>query len=212
MVLTLPALNEMPGEESRKRELIDGFINMAVDEIVFSYDWDFAMAVDDDTTVASHALYTLEGANTDCRQIFSIRYGSGTNDDGYDLLEKIEPGDLDRKLHGSSVSGVTYWMPEGRVDDYPQIKLVEPCTDTDHTLRYRYWKNGVTFEVLPTGFDWLIFDGIRFHMGLIPYELWTQRLTKMINQYQRPTNADRQVMNDLNTTQRNRARAKKYGY
>lgn len=214
MLLALPALKDMPGEPADKRRLIDGFINMAVDEIVMAHDWDFAMGVEDETTVADQALYTLKGdsVHEDCRQIFSIRYGSGTNDDGYNLLEKIEPGDLDRKLHATSVSGVTYWMPEGRVNDFPQIKLVEPEDDADHTMRYRYWRRGITFEMLPEGFDWLVFDGVKFYLSLIPWDLWTERKRQMINSYKRPGNEDRVVMNDINTVQRNRHRAEKYGY
>lgn len=214
MALLLPAMKDAPGDDGDKQVLLDNFLDMAVDDVVMCHDWDFVMGVEDETTVADQALYVLKGdaAMLDCRQIFSIRYGSGTTDDEFDLLERIEPGDLDRKLSGTAVSGVTYWMPEGRVDDYPQVKLVEACDDADHTLRYRYWRKGITYEMLPEGFGGVVFDGLKFQLGLLSDAQWDARKGQMIAQYRRPGNEDRVVMNDLDTVSRNRARAAKYGY
>ena len=92
IIEAMPDIRIIDMVAANKRKAIQQLVPVALDEVVVSYDWDFATDVADKDTVADQAEYTLEGNDDDCRDIINVRYG--TTSDGFVLLDKKRPVDM----------------------------------------------------------------------------------------------------------------------
>lgn len=191
---------------------VSNYIEMAVDRVVLAYEWDFAMAVADTSIVANQSDYTL--ANN-CRQVFNVRYGSGTADDGYDLLRKLTSASVDRYLSERDVIGVGAWVVRPRAGGgNVVIRIIDTPTDSTKTLRYRFWKKGLTYDSLPAdcGFEALVQAGVI--ESLLPGvgNIFNDVLRDTINSYQPSGGEDDPMVLDPYTRQRNNQRNRLFGF
>lgn len=196
--------------------VVETFLGPAVDRVILSHEWDFALSVADQAIVAGQSDYVLRGNSSDCRQVFNVRYGSGVPDEGYALLDKRTTTSIDAYLDGRTVSGVWGWVQVARTGKYPTIRIIDTPSDTTKQLRYRYWVNNLTYESLPDGcnFDFLVMDAVLEE--LVPELKMTgrfmERLAEVIRNYQPPAGEDDPAVIDPYTRFRNNERNKRYGY
>lgn len=210
IIETNPAVQQIQLDAAEKRQAIEKLVPVAVDELVIRYDWDFATDTADETIVADQSDYTLRGNNNDCRDIINIRYGTSTS---LELLDKKRPVDADEFLSGRSVSGVGFWVPNGRsADGFPKISVHATPSTSGKILRYRYRRNDVTINRLPDNFLWVLLSGILKHLIPAYSAVYEHDLKVMIDRYEMPGGEDMPVQIDPVLVDRNNERAKLYGY
>lgn len=149
-------------EQGLTRQQSDAIVNSVlddvVDDIVMSNPWDFAVDVATLTVTAGTAAYTLDGNDSDCRDIVDLRYGS-TNK----KLREYDFSELDRRLsdvNTSSLTSVYGFVQYGRsTDDFPKITIYNTPTEST-TGQYRYHKKGVGIAALPGYFAACVTCGV----------------------------------------------------
>ncbi len=200
-------------EVAEKNALIASFIDILVPKIAMVHDWDFVMRVADETTVADQSDYTLRGVKDDCRNIYNIRIGTGTPDDGYDLMDKRGLANIDESLSGRDASGVGIWVPNGRKSGFPRVRIIDTPADATKTLRYRYWRKDVTFEEFP-GEDFALayLLGVKFLFFPVFEGAFRAELTDIINRYQPSGGEDDPALLDPLVRALNNRRAGKFKY
>ena len=213
MIVNTPEMRSIEMTAGDKNQLVRDYIDLVVDKIVMSHDWDFALGQSDESIVAGQRDYVLGGENQDARNIFNIRYGSGTDDDGYNLLNKRKPADVDEWLNNRTTTGVHTWVPLQREGDLPKIRILDTPTDDTKVLRYRYWLSEVSFDVLPEGvFDSVVFAGVRELISPGLTGLFDRELKKAINKYQGHGGEDDPAKIDPQTVLLNNRRRYMQGY
>jgi hypothetical protein len=195
---------------------VRSFLEAAVDRVVLAREWDFALSVDDEAIVANQSDYVLRGSTNDCRQVYNIRYGSGTADEGYVLLDKRTKPSIDAYLDSRLVSGVFAWVPMERSGKFPKIRIIDTPTDTAKQLRYRYWVNNLTYDALPDGcgFDLLVMDAVIEE--LVPemrqLRIFEQRLRDVVAAYEPSAGEDDPMVLEPYVRARNNQRNTLHGY
>ena len=211
IVEAMPDIRIIKMVAANKRKAIQQLVPVALDEVVVSYDWDFATDVADESTVADQAEYTLKGNDTDCRDIINLRYG--TTSDGFVLLDKMRPVDVDAFVSGRTVSGVGAWAPFGRASGgFPKVKILTAPSGSTNVLRYRYRRNDVTINEFPENFKFVLIAAVV--KRLIPaFDAVYQRdLETMIDHYSMSGGEDLPASLDPVLIARNNERAGMYGY
>ena len=157
IVAALPEAKDIGGKNFWNG-VVPKFVPLIIDEIVGSYDFDFAVnEYSDVTTVANQANYELEGESKDLRDIINIRIG-----DSNAVLAKLRPLDADDLLDTNDVAGgVGAWYQFGLSGaGFPVITLVRTPTVGGDALKVRYRKNNIPIEDLPDEFGFLIVSGV----------------------------------------------------
>lgn len=152
-------------------------LDSAVKEIALAHDWTFAYDLATTTSVADQADYTLEGNNSDCRDIVNIRWG-----DNEAVLEELNFLQDDRRTEGTEGSGVYGYILFKREDNFPVV-TIRGTPDSVETFIYRYRKKDITLAELPNSFDIAVVDQImkRWDRG---WELAAETsLNKLIARY-----------------------------
>ena len=213
MLVGLPEIYGIPNMPPEHKEKLCGhFLDVVVKEVCTSYEWDFTLDVADEPTVANQSDYKLKGNNNDCWRIDSVRIGTGTKDEGYDLLDRKYPDVSDAWLTGRNISSVGYWVPQGFAQNYPIIRLIDTPVDATKTLRYRYWSKSKTFENYPSGFAMLFITGVKYMFGIVSENLFRKAIRIKANNYERTGGADDPVGIEPRVISRNNQRANMYGY
>ncbi|MEW6110626.1 MAG: hypothetical protein AB1664_00725 [Thermodesulfobacteriota bacterium] len=195
---------------------VRGLIASAIDRVVMAYEWDFALSSKDEAIVSGQSDYILRGNANDCRHVFNVRYGSGTADEGYVLLDKRTKTSIDAYLDNRTVYGVFAWTVIGRSGKFPQIRIIDTPTDTSKVLRYRYWVNNLNYQALPDGcnFDLLVMDAVLEELIPELKELgrFERRLREVKLAYEPPGGEDDPMVLDPYTRLRNNQRNMRHGY
>jgi len=200
---------EMPADE--KKKAINGYLPIAVAEVsVASEDFDFAISEADFSggSVADQANYVLRGEGArDCREIINIRYG-----DDYGLLDKMRQVDVDEWLTNRTHTSTTIWVPHGRIDNYPRIKLVAAPDSSGENIRYRYFKKNIMINDFPDTFIYVIISGVVKRLIPAYVAVFNDDLATMINNYTTTGGADNPAKRDPEVTRRNNSRYGKNGW
>ena len=198
-------------EPAKKHKVIQQLVPVALDEVVVSYDWDFATDVADDSTVANQAEYTLKGNGENCRDIINLRYG--TTSDGFVLLDKKRPVDMDDFVSGRTLTGVGWWIPFGRSSSgFPKVKVFNAPSGSTNVLRYRYRRKDVSINEFPDNFKFVLIAAVV--KRLIPaFEIVFRRdLETMIDRYSMSGGEDQPSPLDPVLIARNNERSRMFGY
>lgn len=179
IIAALPQAREI-GDASYWSNVVPKVVDHVVDDIVTSWDFDFAIGeYSDDSTVSGTAAYVLRGANNDLRDIVSIRLGSSKK-----ILDRYRPQDMDALLNANQEpTGVFGWYLSNRHGDgFPEVTLVNTPT-TAEALYVRYRKNGLTLADIPDEFGHVVVRGVLGWMqpGLIG--LYRDALRVMVERY-----------------------------
>lgn len=196
---------ELPSKE--KRQIIEDYIEVALNEIVTSYEWDFVTDEASTVTVKDQAEYTLEGNNSDCRDVLNVRYNTNL-----DLLLKRSAIDMDEFLHLRTHSTTNMWYPSGRDDGFPQITIVATPGAAGKTIKYRYRRSNVQLSEFPNEFSYVLVSGIA--KRLIPdfTPIFSQDLKKMIDHYSGVGGESTPARLDPTAIRRNNERSKLFRY
>lgn len=211
IVEAMPDIRIIKMVAANKRKAIQQLVPVALDEVVVSYDWDFATDVADEDTVADQAEYTLRGNDTDCRDIINLRYG--TTSDGFVLLDKKRPVDMDDFISNRTLTGVGWWIPFGRASGgFPKVKVFNAPSGSTNVLRYRYRKNNVSVNQFPENFKFVLIGAIV--KRLIPAfdVVYQGDLKTMIDHYSMAGGEDMPAPLDPVQVARNNERSRMYGY
>jgi len=211
IVEAMPDIRVIDMVPANKRKAIQQLVPVALDEVVVSYDWDFATDVADETTVANQAEYTLKGNGNNCRDIINLRYG--TTSDGFVLLDKMRPVDVDAFVSGRTVTGVGAWTPHGRSSaGFPKVKILNAPSGSTNILRYRYRRKNVNISEFPENFKFVLIGAIV--KRLIPaFDVVYQRdLETMIDHYAMSGGEDMPAALDPVLIARNNERSRLFGW
>ncbi len=210
VLLSLPEVREIELNQSDKEELCQSYLDIVMEKVTTSHEWDFALDVNDMDIVIGQSNYTLVGRDNDCWKIHSLRTGSGTSDVGYNLLEKLEPEQSDKWLDGRSGVGVQYWYPDGFIQKRPVAHIVDTPTDVVDNIRYRYWRTNISFNSFPDGFDLLFLIGVKYLLGTKSEKEFLRAIRSAINDYNRSGGDSDPVGGDPRVIARNNERARLY--
>lgn len=160
MILNDPIVFAIDGMDADiKAKQVDRYLDLVISEASLDYPYDFAMDTADKTTVADQEEYECKGNTNDCRQVYNVRYSTDGVD--WELLTKKRPEDMDSYITDyGSPSDVSYWVPTDRSSKFPTIRIVDAPENADETLRYRYWRNNITFDQWPADFLFVLYDGV----------------------------------------------------
>ncbi len=212
--------------EPQKPAVISSTIDLVVTKIVLANDWDFATDVADEPVQANVSDYTLRGNDQDALAIFNVRYGTGTADSGYQMVDKRKAAFLDDYMSRRSPDAAKFWVVRRRQEGFPSIRIVGVPTAAGANLRYRYWVKGLQFSDLPEDiFDdlalaWVkekIVGRVAFVEGLVQIvqdykEQRKEALREVIERYQAPGGEIDPIRIDPERVLRNNRRAHKFGY
>lgn len=192
-------------DAGQKRDAVAALFSVALAEVTTAYDWDFAVDEGTTSTVADQADYTLEGNNSDCRDIINVKIGT-------DLLTKMRKVAWDEYIYHRSHTGVTIWIPAERVDGFPTITIIAAPSSADDTITYRYRKTAVGLSSMPDDFAGLIISALT--KRLIPdYEqVYRIDLRNTIKRYSFGGGESDRIKQDPRTVVRNNRRANLMGY
>jgi len=188
-VMVLPEVKRMtlPVEQGGLGVTIDDLedklglmIPSAVDEVAGAYEWDFAISETSTTSVADTAMYTLTGADNDCLNISSIRYGSDQS-----LLQKKTMVAMDKLLERRTISSILYWMPNGVSDGAPVVKLFATPSTSGETILYRYWRKRVDLSEFPPVCDYVLQMALAKRIISAYNAIYEVALTSAIGMYER---------------------------
>ena len=202
---------------TNKQEYVGNLVDGVADRVIMSYPWDFATDVADLSITADQMDYVMKGKGTtnNCRTIYSIKYGTGTDDSGYAPLEKQIPSEMDKILSVMSVSDVKYWVPKRRQGDFPTVRIIATPTDAAKILRYVYWLKNIGIANIPDGcgFDVLMLAGVRAELmqpnvpGLNMGIEFMRRLKETISNYVRSGGGSMRMGMDPQVVKKNLARS-----
>ena len=214
LLMAQPEFKAKDFPESEKADIANIYIDMVVNRMAIDNEWSFAVDRADETIVANQANYTLKGNSNNCRSVLNIRYGVSTaDDDGFRLLIKKNPIDMDDFLTDRTTSGVYYWIPDGRKNDFPVIRLVEPSADTTYVLRYRFVKKNIDFDQLPQGFEMAVLAGCRKLLVEVPdSRLFRDEIGSLIDNFEPSGGESRPVLLDSLQVAQNNELARHYGW
>lgn len=211
IVEAMPGIRIIEMVAANKRRAIQQLVPVALDEVVVSYDWDFATNVADEDTVANQAEYTLRGNNNDCRDIINLRYG--TTSDGFVLLDKKRPVDMDDFVSNRTLTGIGWWIPFGRASGgFPKVKVFNAPSGSTNVLRYRYRRKDVSISEFPDNFKFVLIGAIV--KRLIPAfdVVYRRDLETMIDHYSMAGGEDMPARLDPVVVARNNEIARMHGY
>jgi len=217
LALAAPEIRALDIAVDEKREMANDYLDIAVDVLTLAHSWDFVMGVNDHTdgTVADQAEYTLIGADNDCRAIYNVRVAdntSDTDDEDLRLLDKKLPAEIDDYLQRYTMTKTAIWVPTGTSSGSPQVTLYKTPSESGRCLRYRYWKNGVTFEDFPDDFAGLFDTAIRARFTPAMRQVLESQLTDQINSHNRSGGGAKSVLVNPYVARRNLRRAGWFGY
>lgn len=228
LILALPeirAIGAIP--EAQKPAIISSTIDLVTTKIVLAHDWDFAMDVADEPVQANVSDYVLRGNDQDALAIFNIRYGTGTSDTGYALVDKRKVAFVDDYLGRRSPGEAMFWTVLRRDNGFPSVRILgTPTTTSGYYFRYRYWIKGLQFDDLPEDvFDDLAICWVkeklvgRYIVGTGNVQIVQdakadrkEALAEAINRYQAPGGEIDPIRIDPQTVTRNNRRARRFGY
>lgn len=179
-VLLLPRIQQIQVDSQTKKDVIDEWLQSTIDEIAAAYEWDFVL---DETTfsggtVKDQAQYTLKGTASNAMEIITIKYGSDEN-----VLKKMHPIDIDAFLHKRSHSSTDFWVPDGRVNSFPRVKLVAAPSEAGKQIKYRYRRNNIALSDLPNNFSRVVAMGVARNLDENLNGLYQDALEFMIDNY-----------------------------
>ena len=205
VLLSLPEVRAEVGLSRREKEdLCQNYLDIVMEKVTTSHDWDFAIESTDMDLVVGQSNYTFTGLDNDCWKIHSVRIGSGTSDVGYDMLIKLEPDQSDKWLDGRTITGIKFWYPDGFIQKRPVAHIVSTPTVITNNLRYRYWRTEIGFNSFPDGFEMLFLVGVKYLLGKKSEMEFMRAIRGMVNDYHRsggdsdPVGGDPRVIRDNN--------------
>ena len=175
-----PVTGKVVVSQQTKKDVIDEWLQPTIDEIAAAYSWDFVL---DETThsggtVKDEPQYTLKGTASNAMEIVTIKYGSDEN-----VLKKMHPIDMDAFLHKRSHSSTDFWVPDGRVNTFPRVRLVATPGEASTQIKYRYRRNNITLSDLPNNFGRVVAMGIARNLDENLDGLYQDALEFMIDNY-----------------------------
>jgi len=205
----LPRIQQIQVDSQTKKDVIDEWLQPTVDEIAAAYEWDFVL---DETTlsggtVADQSQYTLKGTNSNSMEIITIKYGSDEN-----VLKKMHPIDMDWFLHNRSHSSTDFWVPEGRVNSFPRVRLVATPGEASTQIKYRYRRNNIILDDLPGNFSRVVAMGVARNLDENLNGLYEDALEFMIDNYTATQVNERVVHLDSMLIAQNNWRSRKMGW
>lgn len=176
-------------DEAQKLSWAKLQIDMAATRIVRSFDWDFALHVEDKSIVANVSDYVFKGATgIKCGHIKSIRIGeSGGGDTAFKLLRKYTAVSVDSYLENHSVTIPAMWYLIIRKENYPQVRIINTPDSTydGYVLRYRYWIAGLDYNNLDSDiFGEVIELYVRMKFNPVLLPLFKESIGFAISKYQ----------------------------
>lgn len=185
------------------------FAEEAINEVVQANDWDFACneTTHSGGTTDGEGQYTLEGANTDAQSIIWIKYSSDE-----DLLTKMTPNQLARFLHNRTHSITNIWVPDGRVNGFPRVKLVATPGEDSVQIKYRYKMKSVTLTEYPDEYDYVITSGVLKRLLPVYSSIFENDLARMISTYESASGDESPAILDPHLIDSNNRRHTLYGY
>ena len=192
-----------------KKDVIDEWLQPTIDEISAAWEWDFVL---DETTfpggtTTGTAQYVLKGANTNALEIITIKLGSDEN-----VLKKFHPLDLDEFLHGRSHSSTNIWIPDGRVNSFPRVRIVATPSESSTQIKYRYRKNNISLAEFPDNFSRVVAMGVARNLDENLEGLYQKALDFMIDNYRATQVHERTAQLDPMIVVRNNRRARLIGW
>jgi len=205
----LPRIQQIQVDPQTKKDVIDEWLQPTVDEIAAAYEWDFVL---NETTlsggsVAAQAQYTLPGDSTDALEIVTIKYGSDEN-----ILKKMHPIDIDEFLHKRSHSSTDFWVPEGRVNNFPRVRLVAAPAESSTQIKYRYRRKNIALSNLPDNFSRVVAMGVARNLDENLNGLYEDALDFMIDNYTATQSNERVVHLDPMLVMKNNWRSRSMGW
>ena len=175
-----PVTGKVVVSQQTKKDVIDEWRQPTIDQIAAAYEWDFVL---DETTfsggtTSGTSQYTLKGTASNAMEIVTIKYGSNEN-----VLKKMHPIDIDEFLHKRSHTSTDFWVPDGRVNTFPRVKLVATPSGTSKQIKYRYRRNNITLSDLPNNFGRVVAMGIARNLDENLDGLYQDALEFMIDNY-----------------------------
>lgn len=208
LVEVLPVIRLLKMPTNQKRQAIESFIPIVVNEIASSHDWDFAMSLASTVTVASQSEYTLKGDHQDCREIVNVRYG-----DNLDMLIKKGLLDMDEFETDRTLSGVGWWVPSGRDGGgFPKITLHATPSAAGKTISYRYRQKEIGLGQLPTQWHYVVIDGVTSRLVPGFKKTYERGIATMRDYYDYGGNEASPAQRDPELVRLNNERAKLYGW
>lgn len=136
-------------------------LQAVVDVIATAHDFDFTVDTATESVVVNQVEYTLEGNDTDCRDVINVRFGDGGSDDP--VLDRKDYLEQDRRLgtgETESPDMSSYIVYGASEDGFPKITLNANPTDASKILTYRYRKSKITISNIPDEFKMVTIDGL----------------------------------------------------
>jgi len=177
-------------------------------EVGGAHEWDFAMKETSTTTTADTSTYTLKGDDNNAYQIASVRYGTAKM-----LLTKKTKSVMDDLETRYTISDVAFWVPAGKEDRFPKVRIVATPSETGTLITYDFWRNDIQLNDFTSDFDWFLTISLaRRLLPDISLGLYTAALVDTIKRYDKG-GADTDIAKMApHIVNQNNARSKMYGY
>ena len=205
MVLVLPAVGSIELPVDQKRAALKAFVSLAINEVVTAYDWDFAIDEATEASVADQADYTLEGNDSDCRDIINIKY------DG-ELMEKMRQVAWDEYIAGRTHSGVNTWILTAPVNGYPTITIKTTPSTSDEDITYRYRRMSVPIQDIPDTFKPVLVSALAKRVAPEYTTIYEDDLEEMINRYAYGGGESDRIKQDPRVVRKNNRRCRLMGF
>ena len=206
-VMLMPAIRGITMSDSEKRTALEAQLPSVKTKILYSYDWDFAIDEKSTVTVADQAAYVLKGNANDCRDIINIRYGSSAI-----LIDRMRQVDFDEWYTYRTLTSVAKWVPDGREEGFPRVRLYSTPSVAGEAILYRYRRTDVTISEFPDDFAFVFQSGLAMRMIPGYDKVFKDDLGDMIKMYNFGGGEDNQIKQDPSIVLRNNKRATLYGY
>ena len=208
-MLLLPRIQQIQVDAQTKTDTVENWLQPTINEIGKAWEWDFVLyeTLYTGGSVSGTAQYALEGAFSDALEIITIKYGDDEN-----VLKKMHPIDMDEYLHNRSHSSTDFWVPDGRQNGFPLVRLVATPDENGTQIKYRYRKRNISITEFPDDFMRTVALGIARNLDENLNGLYEDALEFMIDNYRATQVHERTVQLDPRLVASNNWKSSMHGY
>jgi hypothetical protein len=213
LLCSLPEIRELKNvQEGDKPAFCGRLLDISVNDVVLAHNWDFAMDSTFQALTVGTGTVRLEGKNQDCMGIYSLAWGSGTDESTYVPIDRRNPGEVTDWLSRHTPAECEIWIPQRPDELLPVVKLFATPATAGQSLFYQYWVKGLKYEDLPEQFESVLKARCRYQVFPASWRDYDFELRQLIARYMPPGVDDDPAPLPPETIVDNRRRAGLYGY
>ena len=201
-------------EANQFEDIVVSRVPIVLEKVLAEHDWDWAIGIDDEDTVADQSDYTLKGVgDNDCSDIINVLYAPSSATTNFITLGRMSHIEIGHYDEDHTMSSPEKWiLLEYDINNFPVIRLYDTPSSAGDVIRYWYRRKNVGITAFPPPFQ----EVFRLAMmaQFMPRYLsqYQVQVAKMIKRY-RPNGGDEDPSRlGAHLESRNRSRNAKYGY